>query len=158
MSFDTTTATKTTRNHLHGDLETSATMRATTTMPTRSRERQQQQDLTSEESLETSMSFGRPKLWLISLTWDWLTQFQLKSFKRNWFDWLKLMLTDEEFPCLTSLLPLNVSLPPSTLMSMSSGSKSWKKTDQIDQITRLLPTWMSTSTENCPLRSCMEED
>ena len=35
MSFNTTTATKTTRNHLHGDLETSATMRATTTTPTR---------------------------------------------------------------------------------------------------------------------------
>ena len=35
MSFDTTTATKTTRNHLHGDLDTSATMRATMTMPTR---------------------------------------------------------------------------------------------------------------------------
>ena len=35
MSFDTTTATKTTRNHLHGDIETSAAMRATTTKPTR---------------------------------------------------------------------------------------------------------------------------
>ena len=36
--------------------------------------------------------------------------------------------------------------------------KVLEKTDQIVQITRLLPTWMSTSTENCPLRSCMDED
>ena len=54
------------------------------------------------DSLDTSTSLGSPNFWFI-------------------------ILTEEELPCLTSLLPVRMMLPSSTLMSMSSGSKSWTK-------------------------------
>ena len=61
MSFDTTTATKTTRNHLYGDIETSATMRATTTMPTRA---------TTTTTTTTTRSHLRGELGDINVLWQ----------------------------------------------------------------------------------------